>query len=314
LSGPEVADLLSRKTVISNIISGSNGSDTLNPVGASTSGVLTIDRQAAITPEARQTLRLRDLLTSRNTNSAIVDFVRVSSPNSIASPVAEGSLKPENSLSFATVSEKIRTLATWIPATRQVLDDFAELMGFIQNSLPYYVNLAEERQMLSGDGTGENLHGIISQATSFNAGLLPAAAKGWQRLDVVAAAIMQVNAALEIPPTFVVLHPNDWWNIALTKDGFGRYILGDPQSLTTPRLFGLDVVPTVSMSAGSFLVGSGSPVAIEIVDRMGMQVEVSTENQDFFLRNMVAIRAEKRTALLTRRPASFIYGSFTTSP
>lgn len=314
IKGRDMAELMQRKTVISDIISGSNGSDTLNPVGASTSGVLQIDRISGIVAEARQVLKLRDLLSSRPTTAQIVDFVKVTSPLAIASPVAEGAVKPENSLSFASVSEKVRLLATWIPATRQVLDDFSELMSFIQTSLPYYVNKAEELQMLSGDGTGENLHGIISQASSFNAGLLPSAAKGWQRLDVVAAAIMQVNSIVEVQPTFVVLHPNDWWNIRLTKDGFGRYILGDPQSTVAPSIFGLDAVPTINMPVGTFLVGSGNAAAIEIRDRMEMQVEVSTEHQDYFIRNLVAIRAEKRLALLTKRPASFVAGSFTTSP
>lgn len=314
IKGQDVMDLMERKTVISDVISGSNGADTLNPVGIATSGVLQIDRTPGITIEARQMLKFRNLLSSRPTTMQVIDFVKVSSPLAIASPVAEGALKPENSLSFSTVSEKVRLLATWIPATRQVLDDFTELMSFIQSSLPYYVNLAEERQMLAGDGTGENLHGILSQAISFNSSLLPAAAKGWNMIDVVATAIKQVNAALEIPPTFVVLHPNDWWTIRLTKDGFGRYILGDPQSSVAPTLFGLDVVYTTSIAQGTFLVGSGSPVAIEIRDRMDMQVEISTEHSDYFIRNLVAIRAEKRLALITKRPASFVTGTFTTSP
>jgi HK97 family phage major capsid protein len=314
LKGSEVADLMSRKTVISNIVSGSNGSDTLNPVGASTSGVLQIDRTPGIVPEARQNLRVRDVLFARPTSMAIVDFVKVTSPLSIASPVAEGSVKPENSLSFATVSEKIRTLATWIPATRQVLDDFTELLSFIQSSLPYYVGLEEELQLLSGDATAENLHGLIPQATAFNSSLLPSASKGWTRIDILGCAIEQINAAKEIDPTFCVMHPSDWWALALTKDAYGRYILGSPQDLTVPRVFGLDVVRTTSISQGTFLVGSGSPVAAEIRDRMELQIDISTEHSDFFIRNLVAIRAEKRLALLTKRPASFITGSFSTSP
>jgi len=60
-------------------------------------------------------LTVRDLLYARPTTMAIVDFVRVQTPLSIASPVPETSLKPENQLQFQSVSEKIRTLATWIP-------------------------------------------------------------------------------------------------------------------------------------------------------------------------------------------------------
>jgi HK97 family phage major capsid protein len=314
LKGAEVAELMSRKTIISGITSGSTGTDTLNPVGASTSGVLQIDRIPGITPEARQVLKLRNVLSARPTTMQVVDFIKVTSPMTIASPVPEASVKPENSLTFASQSEKVRLLATWIPATRQVLDDFTELMGFIQSSLPFYVNLEEELQLLAGDNTGENLHGLVPQASSFNTSLLPSAAKGWNKIDVIGCAVKQINAAKEIDPSFVVMHTNDWWDITLTKDSLGRYLLGDPSSLTTPRVFGLDVVPTTSIAQGTFLVGSGSPVAAEIRDRMEMQVEISTEHQDYFVRNLVAIRAEKRLALVTKRAASFVTGTFTTSP
>jgi HK97 family phage major capsid protein len=100
----------------------------------------------------------------------------------------------------------------------------------------------------------------------------------------------------------------------LTKDGFGRYILGDPQTNARPSLFGLDVVYTTSIVNGSFLVGSGNAVASEIRDRMEMQIEFSTEHQDFFTKNLVAVRGEKRVVLVVKRPNSYICGSFTTSP
>lgn len=314
LDAHQASSILGRKTIISNITSGSAGSDTLNPVGSSISGVLTIDRTPGIVAEARQALKIRDVLSSRPTAMQMVDFVKVTNPLAIASPVPEASVKAENSLTFASVSEKVRTLATWIPATRQVLDDFSELLSFLETGLGYYVDLAEELELLAGDGTGEHLHGLLGQAASFNSALLPSIAMGWTRLDVVGAAIQQINAAKEIDPTFIVMNVNDWWRVRLTKDGFGRYILGDPQTQVRPNIFGLDVVPTTSILQGTFLVGSGSPAAAEIRDRMGLQVEISTEHSDYFTRNLVAIRAEKRLVLVTKRPGSFCSGSFTTSP
>jgi HK97 family phage major capsid protein len=312
--GREVYELMGRKSIISGTTSGSAGGDALNPVGTATTGVLQIDRIPGITPEARQVLKIRDLFSARPTTMQVVDFVKVTNPLAIASPVPEASVKPENALSFQSVSEKVRLLATWIPATRQVLDDFAELMSFITSAMPYYVNKEEELQLLAGDNTGENLHGLLSQAQSFNAALLPTAAHGWNKIDVIATAIRQINAAFELDPTFAIMHTNDWWDIRLTKDSFGRYILGDPQIAVRPNIFGLDVVATTSMAPGTFLVGSGSPVAAEIRDRMEMQVEISTEHSDYFVRNLVAIRAEKRLALITKRVNSYITGSFTTSP
>jgi HK97 family phage major capsid protein len=304
LKGHEYAELMDRKSIISATTSGSAGGDSLNPVGVSTTGVLQIDRIPGITPEARQVLKVRNVLSARPTTLGVVDFVKVTSPATIGSPVPEASVKPENSITFSSLSEKVRLIATWIPATKQVLDDMTELMGFIQSTLPYYINLEEELQLLSGDNTGENLHGLLPQASAFNTGLL-SATHGWTKLDVIANAIRQINAAKEIDPTFVIMN---------TNDTLGRYILGDPQSLTTPRIFGLDVVPTTSIASSSFLVGSGSPVASEIRDRQEMLVEISTEHSDYFVRNLVAVRAEKRLALVTKRPASFVTGSFSTSP
>jgi HK97 family phage major capsid protein len=122
------------------------------------------------------------------------------------------------------------------------------------------------------------------------------------------------NNTSEIDPTFCILNPRDYWALRLTKDSYGRYILGDPQQIGNPNVFGLDLVWTPSMPSGQFLVGSGSIVASEIRDRMQMQVEISTEHMDYFVRNMVAIRAEKRLAFVMKRPGSFINGVLASSP
>jgi HK97 family phage major capsid protein len=217
-------------------------------------------------------------------------------------------------VTFESHSEKVRVIATFLPASRQILDDFVELRGFLETSLPYYVNLEEETQLLSGDGTGENLNGIIPQSTPFDTGLL-IAADGWNKIDVIGRAIQQITAAKEIDPTFVIVHPNDWWGMRLAKDGFGRYLISsDPQSVARPSLFGLEVVYTTSMAPGTFLVGSGNAEAAEIRDRMQTIVEISTEDSDNFRKNLVTVRCEKRIAFICKRPRAFVSGSFSTSP
>ena len=47
-----------------------------------------------------------------------------------------------------------------------------------------------------------------------------------------------------------------------------------------------------------------------LLDRMAATVELSTENSDNFVRNLVTIRAEERVALLTFAPWSFVKGVF----
>ncbi len=304
IKGAHLAHLMERKTVITSA-----------DVGAMTSGVLPIDRTPGIVAEARRALRLRQLLSARPTSMQVLDFVRVNSAlTAPESPVpAENFAKQENAVTFTTQSEKVRTLATWIPASRQILDDFGELLGFLRAGLPYYVNVLEENEILTGDGSGEHLHGLCHQGQAFDTNLL-GASDGWEKVDILARAIQQIQADHEIDPTFVCLNPADWWDIRLTKDTTGRYIFGDPGAGGPSDIFGLTPVPTTAMDATKFLVGGGSAAQAEIRDRMEMEVAISTEHSDYFTKNMVAIRAEKRMALVVYRPDSYLYGTFTTSP
>jgi HK97 family phage major capsid protein len=313
IPGKQAGQIMERKTNITD-----------SAVGLATSGVLLPERIPGIVPEARQQLTMRDAFVARPTTAAFIDFVKVNAAPKAASPQTEASDKGENAITFTTVSEKVRTLATWIPASRQVLDDFGELMAFLQTTLPYYVDLLEDQQLLSGDGNDPNLHGLTPQATAFDTTLTPAAA-GWNKIDLIGRAVQQINAAKELTPTFLVVHPTDWWGMRLTKDSYGRYIMGDPMQSAGMavtggvvqnglKLFDLMPIVTTSMTSGKFLVGSGSPIAAEIRDRMDMTVEIATQHASFFTANLIAVRAERRVAFLTKRPASFIYGTFTTSP
>lgn len=290
-------DMIERKTAI-----------TSSDVGVSTSGVLQIDRTPRIVAEARQQLMIRDALTSRPTTLQRIDFVKVNSPLTAGSPQTEGHTKKENAVTFTTAKEDVQTLATWIPASRQVLDDFSELEGFLRTGLSYYVDQCEEVQLLSGSGTGIDLNGLITQATAFDTSLLPLSGS-YTRIDVIGRVIQQITTAKELQPTFLVINPVDFWSIRLTKDTQNRYLAN-----TMDPFWGLTPIITTNIAVGSFLVGSGSSTACEIRDRMGMTVEISTSHEDYFARNLLALRAEKRLALVVFRAASFVRGSWLSSP
>ena len=278
-------------------------------VGSTASGVLGIDRIPGVATEPRQDLRIRDLFTSRRTSLAMVDFLRVVQPLAPGTMVPQTTPKPENALTFTTASEQIRTIAAFLPATRQVLDDSSELAAFLDEDLGFAVNSTEDVQLLYGDNTGENLHGLTMQAQPA-AYTVPIAGTPLSHLDQLGLAIKQLATAKAVPTTFVVLNTADYWDIRLAKDASGRYILGDPQSDTPPMLFNLTTVPTENIAAGTYLVGSGLAPAAIICDREEMTVEIGTSHNDFFITNQVAIRAEKRMALLVKRPDSFVVGTF----
>ncbi|MEG9312983.1 phage major capsid protein [Klebsiella pneumoniae] len=132
-----------------------------------------------------------------------------------------------------------------------------------------------------------------------------------RRIDRLRLAVLQAVLA-EYPASGFVLNPIDWAGIELTKDNEGRYIIAQPVNGGVPRIWGLPVVETQAMAQNNFLTGAFN-MAAQIFDRMDIEVLLSTENEDDFIKNMVTIRAEERLALAVYRPEAFVTGTVTAS-
>lgn len=255
-------------------------------------------------PALRQ-FTIRDLIMPGRTNSNVVRYVRESGYQNMAAMVAEGALKPQSDLAFAQVDTAVKTLAHWLKASKQILADVPMLSSYIDTRLTYGLKYVEEAQLLSGDGTGENLLGLIPQATAFNDALRKA---GDTQIDTLRKAILQVRIA-EYRASGIVLNPIDWANIELTKTTTGEYVWVNVGTGASPQLWRLPIVDTNAIPAGHFLVGAFN-MAAQVFDREDANVQVSTEDGDNFVKNMVTIRAEERLALVVYRPESFVYGPF----
>lgn len=249
-------------------------------------------------------LTVRDLITPGRMDGNSLEYVKETGFNNAAAPVAEGSLKPGSDIQFSLVTTSAKVIAHWMKASRQILSDVAQLRSTIDQRLLYGLAYAEEQQLLNGDGTGQNLNGIIPQATDFAAPT--GAAAPTQTLDVLRLAMLQAALA-EFPATGHVLHPTDWASLELLKDADGRYIIGNPQGTTQPTLWGLPVVATQAIAQGNFLTGAFR-LGAQLFDRWDARVETGYVNDDF-IRNLVTILAEERLALAVYRPEAFIFGS-----
>lgn len=271
-------------------------------------GALVAPERGGIILAPQRRLTIRDLVAPGTTNSNAYEYVRETGFTNNAAVVGEGMAKPYSDLKFGLENANVRTIAHLFKGSRQILDDAAALQSFIDARARYGLLLAEEAQLLYGNGTGNNLHGIIPQAQVYAA---PAGidVQALQRIDRIRLALLQATLA-EFPSTGVVLNPIDWAAIELLKDGEGRYIIGKPQEGTAPRLWNLPVVETQAIVQDQFLVGAFS-LAAQILDRMGIEVLVSTENDKDFENNMVTIRAEERLAFAVYRPEAFVTGDLT---
>lgn len=270
-------------------------------------------RLAGIINNPNRVLTIRDLLPVGRTTSNLVEYTKenVFTNNAgpqYSSPDYENVTKPESGITFTLASAAVATLAHFIPVSRQVLDDSAQLESYVNGRLVYGLKLEEEDQLLNGNGTSGNLGGLLK---SGNHTAYTRAVTGDSKLDTIRRALTQAQLS-EFTADAIVLNPADWETIELQKSSYGEYIFGGdmgPIDALGPRIWGKRVVATNSITAGTFLVGSFT-MGAQIWDRQDAAVQISYEDGDNFKKNMATLLAEERLALTVYRPAAFISGSF----
>jgi len=215
-----------------------------------------------------------------------------------ASPQAEGAVKYEASPQFESETLPVRTIAVWLSATRQILDDVPGCEAFLRSRLEQALMREVEQQVLLGSGAGETLKGLMTQATVWTPPTF-----AFDLIGGLMHATMIVRQR-GFNPNIIVVSPQDELRLRLLRDLNGQYITA-PAGL--PR-----VIPCASMTAGQFLIADVSQVVLRT--KQALTVDISEHHSDFFVRNQIAIRAELRAALVCYSPRSLLKGTLQTSP
>ena len=247
---------------------------------------------------------IRDLLTVVPTDSGSIDYAKQTTRTNNAAPVAEGATKPTSAYAWSIVNAPVRTIAHLAKITRQAMDDAKQLRGEVEQEMRYGLKLAEEDELLNGDGTGQHLTGLVPNASAFDPAITLASPT---KIDILRLAMLQAELAFYAADGHV-LNPADWAEIELSKDGNDRYLFASPQGLAGPRMWGLPVVSTPAMTLGDFLTGGFKLQTL--YDRMAPEVLIASENADDFEKNLYTMRCEERLALAIKRAAAMVTDTF----
>lgn len=252
-------------------------------------------------------LFLEGLFPTGTTTSPLIRYLVEEALTNAAAAVAEGDLKPESALSFTTVDETLSKVATFLPVTDEMLEDWAQIRSYLDARLELFVRQATETQLLSGDGTGANLVGLLNRpglAATITQGTAPSAA-GDNEMDAIYRQITAIRQSSFLEPDAIVISPVAWQTIMLSKNTQGNYYANGPfVGQEPPTLWGKRVVNTAAMAADKALVGAFAQAA-QVFAKGGLVVEASNSHADYFQRNKTAIRAERRLGLAVYRPGAF---------
>lgn len=309
---PDKAALNAIPVGFKSLLRASGAKDLLTGSGATSGGAFIVPDNTGIYESlGRYPTTMRQLVANRTTGSDTVEFVQQLTQVTQAAPVPESNVtnytgatgevsgqKPEGSMTFQRVSEPVKTVAVWIPATRRALSDAAQLRGLIDQELNEDLNEELEDQLLNGDGSGENFTGLYNTSGTlvqpYTTDIFTTTRKAITNLAI--------NGKQR--PSAWVIHPTDWETIELQKDGNNRYYYGGPLVRGSKQLWGVPVVESYFCQQGLPLLGNFSKAVLW--DREEANLTVSDSHSDFFIRNMVAVLAEMRAAFGVIRPSAFV--------
>jgi HK97 family phage major capsid protein len=269
------------------------------------------DRKPGIVAGAVLPFAMEALLPSTTTSSNAIEFTKEASFTNSSAEAAEGSAKAESALTWSLVNMPVSTVAHWIKISKQLAADAPALAAYVNTRMRYGVNQKVDTQLVVGDGTAPNISGTYDSGNFTAHGIANAALGSTLKKFVLIRQVMAALYSAGYPADAIVLNPADWaaMEIELMTTAAGQTLYSVAEG-GVPRLFGVPVVQAIGMAADTFQVGRFSE-AYMLYNREGVVVEMSDSDGDNFQKNLITLRAERRLALATEKPAAVRGGDLT---
>lgn len=216
-----------------------------------------------------------------------------------ADAVARGDVKPTSQYMWERVQGELKVVAhVTDPIDEYWLKDHPNFKRWVRSEMVYGLMEAFERQMLSGDGVGANMTGLL------NSSGIQVQAFGASLLGTIRSAITKLEL-LGFVPNQILMHPTDWEEVETTTTTTGEFLLqnGGPVDRTSRRLWGVPVVLSVGLTPAEALVSAEGSFGLAL-DPV-FEFELARVGDDFE-RNQIRARCESRADLMVLNPAGIV--------
>ena len=256
-------------------------------------------RTGQVVDAVTRPLQVIDIMPTGRTGQANVVYMLETTRTHAAAEKDEGAAYAESEFALTETTTPVRKITDSVPVTDEQLDDVPMAESYLEGRLMFGIMQRLDQQVISGNGAAPNLDGILNVA-----GIQNQPAGGDPAIDIIFKALKNVRVTGRAVPTHVLTHPNDWEEIRLLRTADGIYIWGNPSEAGPERIWGLPVVQNESLTEGVGLVGSFMPAWIQLVERLGVVVQMGFVNDDF-TKGRKTLRASGRWALPVYRPPAF---------
>lgn len=190
--------------------------------------------------------------------------------------------------------DKIGKVASFFGISEDMMDDLSWVIGEINDAAQYDLKLQEESQLLSGDGSENNLTGL------FNRGIQTMDKDALSDADRLSKAALQITTTTNFQADAYVMNPLDFWKLTIAKDANGNYL-----NLTDgAKLWNIPTVATAAITEGTALVGAFK--SAKVLRKGGLVVKMTDSDTDDFLHFKQKCRVSERLGLQVKYPKAFV--------
>jgi HK97 family phage major capsid protein len=223
-------------------------------------------------------------------------FLRQTVRTNNAAVVADNATKPTSVYTITEIEDRFRVIAHLSEAIPiRYFADHAQLEDWLRGEMEYGLQRALETEVLSGDGTGEHLTGILNTSgivtQAFATDIFTTTRKALSQLQ---------NTGQQ--PTAFVFSVADSEAIDLAQDTQARFYGSGPFAAGPQTLWNLPRVTSTSLASGTAILADWKQATL--AQREGATLAVDTAG-DLFDKNQVKMRVEGRFGLAISRPGAF---------
>lgn len=271
-------------------------------------GGLVQTQYGQVVPETLRRPTIAQLLGSGTLSATTLTYYVQGPTTGGFEPVAELGEKPAIDFGFEPAIETLTKIAGITKISDESFQDVPYLVSLIEGQMRLRLVLAEEDQLLNGDGAGINMVGLLNRP-----GILTETSAGADDdLDALFRGMTNVELATQLPVDAVVINPLDYQRMRLSRDANEQYYGGGPFTgaygnsgfSMNPGLWQQRTVVTSAIAQGTALVGAFE-IGGQVLRKGGVSVEMTNSDQDDFIHNRVTLRAEERLLLAVYQPAAF---------
>ena len=252
---------------------------------------------------------ISSIIPNVSTTNQNYDFVRINFINGAAAVAGGASPGTDTEPRFVEVTRQVKRLKAIMPVTRELYEDHEGFASLAAVEVPLLVTDLLQAQILTGAGTGNNLSGINTDGSTFGTPTaLADSVNNATNYDAARAAIVALRIR-KYSPTAIILNWGDIYGIESLKATTGQYLDATFRDGALFAIAGVPVVGSSDQTLGQLTVLDATR-SVRLVNREGLEVTISTENNDNFENDVYSLKVTGRWAVAVTHPNGIINDTF----